>query len=139
MKSMFNSTMKLLENSLDIRAAKNRLYQSNIANQETPGYRAKDIDFERELKRVSASAGSAAGPAADGRTNAAHIPVITERGMAPRVVERSSGIEGYDANSVGIEGEMLKLSENTLKYNIAVKLLRGKFNMIMTAIKEGGR
>lgn len=139
MKSIFNSTINLLENSLDLRAARHRLLQSNIANQETPGYRARDIDFEQELKRAGASAGAADVPGAAGRTNAAHIPVIAERGMEPRVVERSSGIEGFDANSVGIEGEMVKLSENTLKYNIAAKMLKGRLNMLMTAIKEGGR
>ena len=143
MKSIFNSTIKLLENSLDLRAAKHRLLQSNIANEETPGYRAKDINFEQELKRVGASTGSntgtATGTGMDGRTNTAHIPVITERGMDPRVIERSSGVEGFDGNSVGVEGEMVKLSENTLKYSIAAKMLKGRLNMIMTAIKEGGR
>jgi len=141
--SIFNSTIKLLENSLDLRAAKHRLLQSNIANQETPGYRAKDINFEQELKRVSASTpantGADPGTGVNGRTNPAHIPVIGERGMEPRVIERPSGIEGFDSNSVGIEGEMVKLSENTLKYNISAKLLKGRLNMLMTAIKEGGR
>ena len=139
MKSIFNSTINLLENTLDLRASRHRLLQSNIANQETPGYRAKDINFEQELKRVGASTGSDTGTGMNGRTNSAHIPVITERGMAPRVIERSSGIEGFDSNSVGVEGEMVKLSENTLKYNISAKMLKGRLNMIMTAIKEGGR
>ncbi|OGQ01661.1 MAG: flagellar basal-body rod protein FlgB [Deltaproteobacteria bacterium RBG_19FT_COMBO_58_16] len=143
MKSIFNSTINLLENTLDLRASRHRLLQSNIANQETPGYRAKDINFEQELKRVSSPAGAAPeafpGTGMNGRTNSAHIPVITERGMAPRVIERSSGIEGFDSNSVGVEGEMVKLSENTLKYNISAKMLKGRLNMIMTAIKEGGR
>lgn len=139
MKSIFNSTINLLENTLDLRASKHRLLQSNTANQETPGYRAKDIDFEQELKRVGAAAGPATGSDTGGRTNGAHIPIITERGMNPRVIERSSGIAGHDGNSVGIEGEMVKLSENTLKYNIAAKMLKGRLNMIMTAIKEGGR
>ena len=139
MKSIFNSTINLLENSLDLRAAKNRLLQSNIANEETPGYRAKDINFEQELKRVGSSTGAGTGTGMDGRTNTAHIPVIGERGMDPRVIERASGVEGFDSNSVGIEGEMVKLSENTLKYSIDAKMLKGRLNMIMTAIKEGGR
>ncbi len=139
MKSIFNSTINLLENTLDLRAAKNRLLQSNIANEETPGYRAKDINFEQELKRVGSSTGAGTGTGMDGRTNAAHIPVIGERGMDPRVIERASGVEGFDSNSVGIEGEMVKLSENTLKYSIDAKMLKGRLNMIMTAIKEGGR
>lgn len=137
--TIFNSTIKLLENTLDLRASRHRLLQSNIANQETPGYRAKDINFEQELKRVSAGPNSSAPAISDGRTNSAHIPIITERGASPVVVERPSGIQGMDGNSVGVEEEMVKLSENTLKYNISVNMLKGRFNMIMTAIKEGGR
>jgi len=48
-------------------------------------------------------------------------------------------IEGYDRNSVGIEGEMAKLSENSLMYTISSKMIRSKFNLLMTAIKEGSR
>src|SRR4030065_2411082 len=107
MKSIFNSTINLLENTLDLRASRHRLLQSNIANQETPGYRAKDINFEQELKRVSSPAGAAPeafpGTGMNGRTNSAHIPVITERGMAPRGIGGSSGIEGFCSNSVGVE------------------------------------
>jgi len=136
---IFNSTINLLENTLDLRAARHRLLQSNIANQETPGYKAKDIDFEQELKRAVSGREAASLQPAGHMTNAGHIPIITEHGMEPRVFERSSSVAGVDGNSVGIESEMLKLSENTLKYNMAAKMLKGKFNMIMTAIKEGGR
>jgi len=136
---IFNSTINLLENTLDLRAARHRLLQSNIANQETPGYRAKDIDFEQELKKVSSGGEAAALQPAGHVTSAGHIPIITEQGMHPRVIERSSSVAGVDDNSVGIEAEMLKLSENTMKYNMAAKMLKGRLNMIMTAIKEGGR
>ncbi len=135
MKGIFDHTIKLLENSLDLRVAKHKLLQSNIANQETPGYRAVDINFEQELRKMEGSVDGGA----IARTSPAHMPVISERGVRPAVRERPTDVEGYDMNSVGIEGEMVKLSENTLMYNASAKMLRGKFNMLMTAIKEGGR
>ncbi|MFQ5736019.1 MAG: flagellar basal body rod protein FlgB [Thermodesulfobacteriota bacterium] len=133
--NIFGNTLKVLQNSLDLRAARHRLLETNIANQETPGYRAVDISFEQEMKKAGAS--NAAGAVM--RTNAAHIPVISERGIAPVVHERPTTAVGYDKNSVGIESEMVKLSENTLMYNISAKMIKSKFNMLMTAIKEGGR
>jgi len=134
---IFGNTITLLSNTLDLRAARQRLLSSNIANQETPGYKAKDIDFEAELKkRESASLFPAVSP---GVTNAAHIPVAAARTPAPRPVTRPGESAGYDANTVGVDAEMVRLSENSLMYNIASKMLRSKFNMLMTAIREGGR
>ncbi|MBI5643093.1 MAG: flagellar basal body rod protein FlgB, partial [Deltaproteobacteria bacterium] len=104
-----------------------------IANQETPGYRAVDIKFEDELKK---SEGIVNGSVIL-RTSPMHIPIVSETSAAPKVVDRATEITGYDKNSVGIEGEMVKLSENSLMYSVSSKMLRSKFNLLMTAIKEG--
>lgn len=135
MKGIFDNTIRLLHNTMDLRAARHKLLQSNIANQETPGYHAVDIDFDKEIKKAAAASGNGGIM----RTNAGHLPIIPERGVAPKVAERPDEAEGYDGNSVGIEAEMVKLSENSLMYNTATKMLRSKLNMIMLAIREGGR
>lgn len=132
---LFDKTINLLGNSLDLRVARQRLLSSNIANQETPGYRAVDIRFEDELKKKE---GGAPGTILV-RTDNLHMPVVQSTGTQPRVLDRATEIEGYDQNSVGIEGEMVRLSENTLMYSVASKMLRSKFGLLMTAIKEGGR
>ncbi|MBI5587543.1 MAG: flagellar basal body rod protein FlgB [Deltaproteobacteria bacterium] len=132
---LFDKTISLLGNTLDLRAARNKLLASNIANQETPGYRAVDINFEDELRKKQGNALSA--PLA--RTNTAHLIPIRGTGASPAVVERPTDMESYDRNSVGIEGEMVKLSENSIMYNASAKMLKSKFNLLMTAIKEGGR
>lgn len=132
---LFDKTISLLGNTLDLRAARNKLLASNIANQETPGYRAVDINFEDELRKKQGN--TLAAPIA--RTNTAHLIPVSGTGASPAVVERSTDMESYDRNSVGIEGEMVKLSENSIMYNASAKMLRSKFNLLMTAIKEGGR
>ena len=72
-------------------------------------------------------------------TNHAHISFGSPSSPEPRVLDRATDLPGYDANSVGIEAEMARLSENTLMYNISANILKGKLNMLMTAIKEGAR
>lgn len=133
---MFDSTVNLLGNSLDLRAQRHKLLSSNIANQETPGYRAVDINFEQEMKKAEGSLPSAQHLAA---TNAGHISAGGPSALVPAVVDRVTDLEGYDRNSVGIEAEMARLSENTIMYKASAQLLKHKFNMLMTAIKEGGR
>lgn len=134
---LFDSTISLLGNSLDLRAARHKLLSSNIANQETPGYRAVDIKFEEELRKRSGA------PSGDTevltRTSPLHLSPVSGIAGEPRVLDRATEIEGYDRNSVGIEGEMAKLSENSLMYTISSKMIRSKFNLLMTAIKEGSR
>jgi len=132
---IFDSTVNLLGNSLDLRATRHKLLSSNIANQETPGYRAVDINFEQEMQKAEGSpvVGNLA------LTNAGHIPAGGPQGSSPAVVDRVTDLEGYDRNSVGIEAEMARLSENTIMYRTSAQLLKYKFGLLMTAIKEGGR
>ncbi|HEY4706451.1 MAG TPA: flagellar basal body rod protein FlgB [Thermodesulfobacteriota bacterium] len=134
---IFDKTIGLLGNAMDLRASRHKLLSSNIANQETPGYRAVDINFESELKKradVSSTDVYLAG------TNGRHLATGTGTSYnAPAVLDRATDLPGYDANSVGIEAEMSRLSENTLMYTVASKMLKSKFNLLMTAIKEGGR
>ncbi len=136
MSGIFDNTIRLLGNVLDLRAERNRLLQSNIANEETPGYRAVDIDFAKELEKTQ----NMTAPGNVARTNPAHMPIISEMGAPhPHVFERPEDAGGYDNNSVGVESEMVKLSENTLDYDMATRMITNKFNLLMTAIKEGGR
>lgn len=132
---IFDKTIGMLGTALDLRAARQRLISSNIANQETPGYKASDIRFEDELRKREGAGGA---PVLV-RTSSGHLPLSGVGGGDPRVIERAADTEGYDQNSVGIEGEMARLSENALMYSVASKLIRGKFMTLMTAIKEGGR
>lgn len=132
---IFDKTIGMLGSALDLRAARQRLISSNIANQDTPGYKASDIKFEDELRKREGGSGV---PVLV-RTSSGHLPLSGIGAGEPRVIDRAADTEGYDQNSVGIEGEMARLSENALMYSVASKLIRGKFATLMTAIKEGGR
>ncbi|MBI5903930.1 MAG: flagellar basal body rod protein FlgB, partial [Deltaproteobacteria bacterium] len=127
---LFDRTITLLGDALDLRASRQKVLASNIANQETPGYRARDINFEDELR--NREGGVQAGVIL-ASTNASHIGPASSGSPEPQVVERATDLAGYDGNSVGIEGEMVKLSENALMYTVAAKMLRSKFATLMNA------
>lgn len=135
-RGLFDKTISLLGNTLDLRAARQKLLASNIANEETPGYRAVDINFEDELRRREGSSVAGLTPVS---TNPLHMLGVNLTAGQPRILDRATDIEGYDGNSVGIESEMVKLSENSLMYDVSSKMLKSKFNILMTAIKEGGK
>lgn len=131
--SLFDRTIDVLGSALDLRAARHKLLASNIANQETPGYRAVDIRFEDEMKKN----GGQEGGMALQRTSPAHILFVKGGPASPMAVDRATDAEGYDRNSVGIDSEMVKIADNSLMYNVASKMLRSKFSTLMTAIREG--
>lgn len=134
-KGLFGGTINLLANSLDIRAEKHKHIASNIANIETPGYKAMDINFASELKKMQGQVSGTPGMVA---TNSKHIQdKTTLGGYTAEAVERGSDYEGLDGNSVGLENEMVKMADNSMMYGLSVKLLQRKLAMLMTAIKEG--
>ncbi|MBI5237290.1 MAG: flagellar basal body rod protein FlgB [Deltaproteobacteria bacterium] len=145
--AFFDRTITVLENALDFRAQRHRHLASNLANAETPGYKPTDIRFEDALKNAGAPPppnpprvpGGAWGGVPVSAAHQGHIPIQAPDSGSLITAYRATEFAGYDKNSVGVEAEMVKLSENTIMYTAIAKMLKGKFSLLMTAIKEGGR
>jgi flagellar basal-body rod protein FlgB len=131
MRGLFDSTMTLIEQTLNLRTFRHKVISSNIANIETPGYRAREVRFEDELKKLG---GDAAGKGLL-TTHQGHIGMNTSNSVNPEVTLASGEAEALDGNSVSVDAEMVKLSENTMMYSISAKLIKAKFRMLMAAIK----
>ena len=133
--TIFDRTMQLLNRTLDLRQARQRVIASNIANEETPGYRATDFNFQDSLQ----AAQQGRGPVTLAVTQGHHIGprgdsiqrVVGKLGPVP------AGDLPLDANSVNIELEMAKMSDNAMQYNAAAELLAKKFRGLLNAIREG--
>jgi flagellar basal-body rod protein FlgB len=130
----FDTTMKLLQKVLDLRAKNQEVISSNIANAETPGYAAQSFSFERQLQ--SALSDSGMRPVV---TQPNHIP------LAPASLEQVSGTVNVkkdaaglgDENSVSVDQEMIKLSQNEILYEAAVTMLNKKISMLKYAANGG--
>ena len=129
--NIFGGATGLMKQVLELRAAQHRIIASNIANEETPGYRAKELRFTEALV-----AARSAQPVTIHVSHSNHLSVP------------SSGIEGYistlpagdlplDANSVNIDLEMAKLSNNAMSYNMTAELIARKFRGLLNVIREG--
>jgi len=131
---IFDKTMHLLEQSMDLRAARHRVIASNIANEETPGYRAKELEF---LEALSSATHDKPG-AKLLTTDAQHLGAVTlGQGPVPaRVVELPSPELPLDANSVNLDMEMAKLGDNAINYNAAVSILSERFRQLLGAIRD---
>jgi flagellar basal-body rod protein FlgB len=136
MPGIFDRDITLLERSLDFRAKRNNLLAGNIANIETPGYKAKDLVFEQALGTALKS--QEPGPMQT--TNARHLDgrVSTPLQMVqPRVIQSANPVGSVDGNSVDLEREMAKLAENQINYQALTSMISHKFMQLRSAIREG--
>jgi flagellar basal-body rod protein FlgB len=97
---------------MDLLAMRQKVVAANIANAETPGYRARDLQFSKELEGALSSS-------------------------APSVVEVDSLPAKSDGNTVDLDRELRLLSENALRFQVASGLLRTELQAVRLAIQEG--
>ena len=128
---IFNRTISVLENVLDLRSLRHKIIVSNIANMDTPGYKAFDIVMEQELGKTVYP-----GDRVD-LLKTQHAHLSTSDGATPRVIATSSGIQGADHNTVDINKTMVSLAENGIMYNALAEILAKRFQGLKAVIQEG--
>ncbi|MCB0329242.1 MAG: flagellar basal body rod protein FlgB [Bdellovibrionales bacterium] len=133
-KSIFDHNTSALEQALNLYHKRNNAITSNIANIETPQYRAVELDFKSELE-------SAFEPEVSHSplkvTNGKHLDLATE-GEA-RFIPDYSGMTKADGNNVDLDIQMGKLSYNSGKYSAAATIVRKKMQMLRFAIQQAMR
>ncbi len=136
MAKLFDVNFTLLAKSLDFRTKRNGLLAGNVANIETPGYKSKDLVFEAALGEAMKA--RTPGPLQvthpqhmDGRRR---IPLEL---VQPELILTATPDASLDQNSVNMETEMAKLSENQLAYLALTRMISGKFQALKLAIREG--
>ena len=115
--------------ALSMRVKRQQLIASNIANADTPGYKAVDIDFRRAMKTAveqTQAAANAAAPAA-GMHKSAFAGIATQF----RVPAQAAA----DANTVDMDVERARFAENAVRYEAALKVLNGQIKTLLSAIQ----
>ncbi len=132
--TIFDNTISFLSKALDMMSDRHKLLSSNIANQDTPHYKARDINFMDELRTAQGSGGLQE----ISRTNPMHINGNTgSNSSGATVINRPESNSGYDDNSVNVELEMANMAQNSILYNASAQVISTKFRMIANAIREG--
>ncbi len=117
------------EQALRVASRRMTLIAGNLANAETPGYKARDIDFRAALGRATAEVGLAT-------TNPRHLDgsdPLPGSGVLYRTVMQPS----LDGNTVDPSIERSQFMENALRYQATLRFLNGKIGGLREAI--GGR
>ncbi len=132
---LFGKSFETLEQALDVRNTRHGVIMSNITNQDTPGYKAKEIDFKKAL----ADANGGEGVLKVAQTNTHHM--ASQNGassISPEVrLSATNGAKRLDGNTVNTEKEMTRLAENTFMYQATAEFIARKFSGLKSVINEG--
>ncbi len=130
-----DKTMQALQASLKFRQLRLELQASNIANAETPGYKAKKIDFEDALARALDTDDQLQMKTSDSK----HFNVGGGgfKNLQPEIYEDSNGIVSPDGNNVDRDQEMAEMGENKHMYDATVQLINKKLGLLKYAITSG--
>jgi flagellar basal-body rod protein FlgB len=126
MPELFNKTFDVLSNMLNYRSKRHQVILSNVTNIDTPGFKATELDFRKDLRDAMTS------------KNKVEMIKTQDQHLAPEKKNNDPGnYEMHETEeTVKIDTEMANLSENHLMYNMTVEMLARKFRTLQTALKE---
>jgi flagellar basal-body rod protein FlgB len=130
----FDPVIGALNTSLNLRLLNQNVISSNIANADTPGYKAKSVEFESALRDALGVGDQIQVEQSD----QGHIVHRSTDAVAPEIYEDPNGVESLDGNTVNRADEMAKLATNQLMYDASTEMLKRKLGMLKYAISEGG-
>jgi len=129
-----DSTVKALAASLNFRKMRQEIIASNIANAETPGYKAKRLDFEDALQRALDINKQQSLQVSDDRQY--NVGGGGFANLEPTVYEDDDGVTSTDGNTVDREKEMAMMAENKILFDASVQLLNKKLGLMKYAVQS---
>jgi len=131
MANELDSTFQFHAEALNLRALRQQLLASNIANADTPGYKARDIDFGRALQ----DALSGRVPSSQlARTASAHI-APAPGAQAGAIQYRSVVQPSLDGNTVDMDVERAQFAENAVRYEANLMFINSQLKSLLAAIQ----
>lgn len=116
--------------ALKLRSERQQVLAANIANADTPGYKAADFDFARALS--DAASGASAGTRLAARSPG-HLGG-TASSTSAYLQYRQPSQASIDGNSVEMDAERSRFADNAVRYEASLRLLNGQIKSILSAI-----
>lgn len=132
---LFSGSIPILEKALGLRSTRHNVLSANIANMDTPNYKAFEVHVEEALQAQSDNSRRLQ----MNRTHARHLPLkpYSERNLVSESKRTAPLSLRADGNTVDIDETMGKMAENTIKFKAAAQLIARKFRGIKNAIQGG--
>ena len=131
MSSKLDAAIAFERQALNLRAYRQQVLGANIANADTPNYKARDFDFKSALDSAMAGKTDASLPLATTAKN--HLPGMLQGG--PTALKyRTETQSSVDGNTVDMDVERSQIADNAIQYQILTQLISDKFKLVKTAM-----
>jgi flagellar basal-body rod protein FlgB len=124
--SKLSDDLAVFSKALNLRTQRHQALASNVANADTPNYKARDIDFQDAMKNAVAGIKLAT-------TAPAHLPSTQAPGSAT-LQYRADTQSAVDGNTVDMDVERAQLTDNALQYQVLTQLVSDQFRGMKEAL-----
>ncbi|MCJ2165916.1 MULTISPECIES: flagellar basal body rod protein FlgB [unclassified Pseudodesulfovibrio] len=136
MRQLFESQLDVTAKVMDLRLQRQNIVTGNIANVNTPGYKARRLEFEEKMQ--DALNQNALGKMT--RTAPSHLPsTFDPTGFAGEGLQDFKAREIYGQDSVNLDKEMATNAKNTMMYNALASVIKKSFDGMNKVIQEGSK
>ncbi len=125
----FDTALGIEPKALAFREKRGEILAANLANADTPNYKARDMDFKSVLKQSMSS-----GVPLE-RTQSGHIAPPQQQVFGANVMYRNPNQVSLDGNTVEAHVEQAKYAENAVQYQASLQFMGNRFSGLMTAIR----
>ncbi len=123
----FGTALGIHPQALAMRERRGELLAANMANADTPGYKARDLDFQSVLKQNFQLSQTME------HTNANHFPI--QKSLEAHTMYRNPNQASLDGNTVEANVEQAKYAENAVQYQASLQFLNSEFSGLMLALR----
>ncbi|QRM20512.1 flagellar basal body rod protein FlgB [Dechloromonas sp. TW-R-39-2] len=124
--------VSVLSQAMNLRSQRHQVLASNIANADTPQYKARDFDFQGAMQNALAGRASAGGVSLM-TTSSGHMRGDGSGGAA-NLKFRGETQSAVDGNTVDMDVERTQIAENALQYQVLTQLISDKFKGMRSAL-----
>jgi len=120
--------------ALELQSRRMQVLADNLANVDTPGYKARDIDFQAALAAASGESNAAGAPVRLAATNPRDIAAAPGMEGSPELKYRVPLAPSLDGNTVDAQLEQAAFADNTVRYQATLTFISSSLRNLMTAI-----
>jgi len=121
--------------ALKLRAERQRVLAANIANADTPNYKAMDFDFKSALQNATSAQGTSTASAGVARTDTRHLTTSTLSLPGVEMQYRTPNQLSIDGNSVEMDTERASFADNAVRYEASLRFLNAQIKTLTMAIQ----
>ena len=130
-----NAALQFQQEALNLRAQRQEILSANIANADTPGYQARDIDFASQLQKVMEQGRASGSGMSLSLTSDRHIPASNVQAADMDLMYRIPDQPSADGNTVDMDREHTNFADNSVRYQTDLTVLGGQVKGMMSVLQ----